>query len=101
MTYHRLVCLLINGLTSFVEVDMSVGSHWCLRGLGILHLEPLEQVLHVLRLGDEGAILELLHLEPKEVVHSPIIDISNFCIITLLNSSQDFWLVEPNIMSST
>jgi hypothetical protein len=47
---------------------MSIGSHWCLSGLGVLHPEPLEQVLRVLRLGDEGAILELLHLEPKEVV---------------------------------
>jgi hypothetical protein len=68
MTYHRPVCLLINGLTSFVEVDMSVGSHRCLRRLGILHPKPLEKVLCVLRLGDEGVVLELLHLEPKEVV---------------------------------
>jgi hypothetical protein len=59
---------LINGLTSFVEVDMSVGSHWSLCGLGVFHPEPLEQVLCVLRLGDEGVVLELLHLEPKEVV---------------------------------
>jgi hypothetical protein len=47
---------------------MSVGSHWCLRGLGVLHPEPLEQVLRVLHLGDEGAVLELLHLEPKKLV---------------------------------
>jgi hypothetical protein len=47
---------------------MSVGAHWCLRGLGVLHPEPLEQVLRVLYLGDEGVVLELLHLEPKEVV---------------------------------
>jgi hypothetical protein len=47
---------------------MSVGSHWSLCGLGVLHPKPLEQVLRVLRLRDEGAILELLHLEPKEVV---------------------------------
>jgi hypothetical protein len=47
---------------------MSVSSHWCLCGLGVLHPEPLEQVLRVLRLGDEGVVLELLHLEPKEVV---------------------------------
>jgi hypothetical protein len=38
---------------------------------------------------------------PRKYVSSSIIDISNFCIITLLHSSQDFWLVEPNIMSST
>jgi hypothetical protein len=47
---------------------MSVGSHWSLCGLSVLHPEPLEQVLRVLRLGDEGAVLELLHLEPKELV---------------------------------
>jgi hypothetical protein len=47
---------------------MSVGAHWCLRGLGVLHPKPLEKILSVLRLGDEDAVLELLHLEPKEVV---------------------------------
>src|SRR5690242_11659071 len=47
---------------------MPVGSHRCLRGLGILHPKPLEKILSILRLGDEGAVLELLHLEPKEVV---------------------------------
>jgi hypothetical protein len=46
---------------------MLVGSHRCLRGLGVLHPNPLEKILCVLRLGDEGAVLELLHLEPKEV----------------------------------
>src|SRR5690242_12196106 len=47
---------------------MSVGSHRCLRRLGVLHPKPLEKILSVLHLRDEGAILELLHLEPKEVV---------------------------------
>jgi hypothetical protein len=46
---------------------MPVGSHWSLRGLGVLHPKPLEKILSVLRLGDEGTILELLHLESKEV----------------------------------
>jgi hypothetical protein len=58
-------CLLINGLTSFVEVNMPVGSHRCLRGLGVLHPKSLEKILCVLCLGDEGVVLELLHLEPK------------------------------------
>jgi hypothetical protein len=58
---------MINGLTSFVEVDMSIGSHRCLRGLGVLHPKPFEKILSVLCLREEGAILELLHLEPKEV----------------------------------
>jgi hypothetical protein len=52
---------------SFVEVEMPVSSHRCLCGLGVLHPKPLEKVLSVLRLGDESAILELLHLESKEV----------------------------------
>jgi hypothetical protein len=47
---------------------MSIGSHRCLRGLRVLHPKPLEKILSVLRLGDEGAVLALLHLEPKEVV---------------------------------
>ena len=37
---------------------MSVGSDWCLRGLGVLHPKPLEKILSVLCLGEEGAILE-------------------------------------------
>jgi hypothetical protein len=80
---------------------MSLGSHWSLCGLGVLHPEPLEQVLRVLRLRDEGAVFELLHLEPKEVVQLAHHRHLEFCVITLLNSSQDFWLVEPNIMLST
>jgi hypothetical protein len=47
---------------------MSVRSHRCLRGLCILHPKPLEQILSVLCLGDEGSFLELLHLESKELV---------------------------------
>jgi hypothetical protein len=46
---------------------MPVGFHRCLRGLGVLHPKPLEKILSVFRLGDEGVVLELLHLEPKEV----------------------------------
>jgi hypothetical protein len=47
---------------------MSVSSHRCLCGLSILHPKPLEKILSVLRLGDEGAFLEFLHLKSKEVV---------------------------------
>jgi hypothetical protein len=46
---------------------MPVGSHRFLRGLGVLHPKPLKMILSVLSLGEEGAVLELLHLEPKEV----------------------------------
>jgi hypothetical protein len=46
---------------------MPVSSHRYLHGLGVLHPKLLEKILSVLRLGDEGAVLELLHLESKEV----------------------------------
>jgi hypothetical protein len=45
---------------------MPISSHRCLRGLGVLHPKPPEKILSVLRLGDEGAVFELLHLEPKK-----------------------------------
>jgi hypothetical protein len=37
----------------------------------------------------------------RKYFNSPIMDISNLCIITLLNSSQDDLLVDPNIIPST
>jgi hypothetical protein len=46
---------------------MPVSSHRCLRGLGVLHSKPFEKILSILHLGDEGVVLELLHLEPKEL----------------------------------
>jgi hypothetical protein len=47
---------------------MSMSSHRCLCGLSILHPKPLEKILSVLHLGDEGVFLELVHLKSKEVV---------------------------------
>jgi hypothetical protein len=46
-----------------------VCSHWRLDGLCILHLKFLEDVMCVLGLRDEDAILELLDLGSHEVVH--------------------------------
>jgi hypothetical protein len=80
---------------------MPIGSHGCLDGFSILHSKLLKYVLNVLCLADEGAILELLDLKSEEILQLPIIDISNFCIMTLLNSSQVDLLVDPNIISST
>jgi hypothetical protein len=74
---------------------MPICSHGCLDGFAILHPKLLKYILNVLCLADEGAILELLDL------NSPIIDISNFCIMILVNSSQVDLLVDPNIISST
>jgi hypothetical protein len=42
---------------------MPICSHGCLDGLGILHSKLVEYVLNVLRLADEGALLELLDLK--------------------------------------
>jgi hypothetical protein len=42
---------------------MPISSHGCLDGLGILHPKLGEYVLSVLRLADEGALLELLDLK--------------------------------------
>jgi hypothetical protein len=47
---------------------VSVGSHWRLSRLCVLHPKPFEQVLSVLHLGDECSFFELLHLKSKEVV---------------------------------
>jgi hypothetical protein len=80
---------------------MPICSHGSLDGFGILHSKLLEHILNVFNLADEGALLELLNLESKEILQLPIIDISNLCIIILLNSSQDDLLVDPNIISPT
>jgi hypothetical protein len=80
---------------------MPIGSHGCLDGFVILHPKLLKNVLNALCLADEGALLELLYLKSKEILQPPIIDISNFCIMILLNSSQVDLLVDPNMTSST
>jgi hypothetical protein len=48
---------------SHVEVEMPIGFHGCLDGLGILHFKLIKNVLNILRLANEGALLELLDLE--------------------------------------
>jgi hypothetical protein len=80
---------------------MPICSHRSLDGFGILHSKLLEIILNVLCLANEGALLELLDLKSKEILQLPIMDISNFCIIIILNSSQDDLLVDPKIISST
>jgi hypothetical protein len=45
---------------------MSIGWHWCLDGLGFVHVKLLQHVLGVLGLTYERAILELLDLKSKE-----------------------------------
>jgi hypothetical protein len=57
------ISLSIYDLASRVEVEMPIGSHGCLDGLGILHPKLGEYVFNVLRLADEGALLELLDLK--------------------------------------
>jgi hypothetical protein len=50
---------------------MPICSHRSLDGLGILHSKLLENVLSVLCLANEGALLELLDLESKEILQLP------------------------------
>jgi hypothetical protein len=59
---------LIYRLTSYVVVEVPVCPHWRLGGLCILHPKPIEDILHVLGLRDEGVVLELFDLKSKEVV---------------------------------
>jgi hypothetical protein len=50
---------------------MPIGSHGSLDGFGILHSKLLECILNVLTLANEGALLELLDLESKEILQLP------------------------------
>jgi hypothetical protein len=50
---------------------MPICSHGSLDGFGILHSKLLENILNVLCLADEGALLELLDLESKEILQLP------------------------------
>ena len=65
------VYLLIYGFTSRVEVEMPISSHGCLDGFGILHSKLVKDVLNVLGLADECALLELLDLKSKEILQLP------------------------------
>jgi hypothetical protein len=62
---------LIYGFTSRVEVEMPICSHGCLDGFGILHSKLLENILNILSLANEGALLELLDLKSKEILQLP------------------------------
>jgi hypothetical protein len=50
---------------------MPICSHRSLYGFSILHSKLLENALSVLCLADEGALLELLDLESKEIFQLP------------------------------
>jgi hypothetical protein len=62
---------LIYRVTSCIEVKMAICPHRSLDRFDILHSKLLEYVLSVLRLGDESAILDLLHLESEEILQLP------------------------------
>jgi hypothetical protein len=47
---------------------MSIGRHWSLDRLTIIHLELLENIISVLLLMNESPFLQLLDLKPKEEV---------------------------------
>jgi hypothetical protein len=50
---------------------MPICSHGCLDRFGIHHSKLLEYILNVLSLTDEGAFLELLDVESKEILQLP------------------------------
>jgi hypothetical protein len=50
---------------------MPICSHGSLDGFGILHSKLLENILNVLSLADEDALLELLDLESKKILQLP------------------------------
>jgi hypothetical protein len=50
---------------------MPICSHGCLDRFGILQSKLLEYFLNVLSLVDEGAFLDLLDLESKEIFQLP------------------------------
>jgi hypothetical protein len=101
LTLTRLVVVIKFVNFSFALFTPPLGDFQCLDGFSILHSKLLEYILNVLSLANEGALLELLDLKSKEKLQLPIIDISNFCIIILLNSSHVDLLVDLNIISST
>jgi hypothetical protein len=63
--------LLIYRFTSCVKVEMPICSHRSLNGFVILHSKLLENILNVLCLANEGALLELLDLKSKEILQLP------------------------------
>jgi hypothetical protein len=50
---------------------MPICAHRSLDGFGIIHSKPLENILNVLCLSNEGALLELLDLKSKEILQLP------------------------------
>ena len=49
-----------------VEVELALEGHRSSNAIGALHVEALEHILDLLRLVEQGAIPELLDLEPKK-----------------------------------
>jgi hypothetical protein len=50
---------------------MPISSHGCHDGFGILHSKFVMYVLNVLRLADEGALLELFDLKSEKILQLP------------------------------
>jgi hypothetical protein len=58
--------LLVDRLSFFIEVKISIQFHGSLDGLGIGHVKPPEHILHILGLAQESPFLQLLDLKTKE-----------------------------------
>ena len=100
-TNHRSVQLLIHILTTGVTLEMTLGLYTRELGLCIIHLEPLERVLDIFSLRDEGSSPQLLDLKAKEETQLSITDISKRSVMSFKNSTLKASLDEPKIISST
>jgi hypothetical protein len=81
---------------------MPISSHGCLDGFAILHSKLLEYILYVLSLADEGALLELLDFESKEILQLPHHRHLKFLYHNPTKLfTRGLVIVDPNITSST
>src|SRR5207237_323365 len=65
-TNHGAIKLLVCGFTLQIGFNLPIGSHWGFDFLAILYAEALEEVMNILLLMYEYAILHLLDLKTKE-----------------------------------
>jgi hypothetical protein len=80
---------------------MPICSHGSLDGFVILHSKLFENILNVLNLADEGALLELLDLKSKEILQLPHHRHLEFLYHYPTKLFTRCLLVDPNIISST